>query len=199
VSERGVAEIYHEIENKWQARGLSPLGEFTDFRAVLLAVDEIKKNRYALTLWIVPPSIRQHVSQGYPVQGSLAVFEGHGSWDNDSLESSGEVPGVPLREGGRAGALFSSLDRGGRSYTGVYTLSGGIEGNLRYYLDILSDDGWRRSIPDLGDLSESSAFLNLRRNGEELVILFSELKEPGSDLDRTVATVIRSPKFAGGA
>ena len=198
VTNRDVRSLLSEQISLWESQGYTAAGKTDRERGVALARDATSGKRFWATAWVVPATLRESVSQGFAVQGISAAFPDNEFVNRSSLSAEGEVPGVPLRQGGRSGALFSALDPGGRSYTGSYTLPRDVADNIAYYRSVLEGEGWQLiagvydvSRPDIGALT-------MTRDGEELSLLFAELaaRTTGRLLPETVLTVTRSSSGA---
>ena len=198
VSERSVREISRDQLARWSRKNLQFVHRITERRAVLLGTDRVSGQKYSFMVWMVPPTLRRFVSQGHPVQGTLAVSarDAHGA--HSEMPFEGEVPGVPVMPGGSGGAVFSSDDIGGRSHTGVYTNPGTVEDSVTFYRTLLSEAGWQE-VSSRNDLPFEGAHAQQRftRGAQEITLLYAvpNITLPSSDDAKTVVTVIRSGRM----
>lgn len=172
VTERPAKELVEEQMDKWRTSGLTVVGKATNRRGFAIAFQQNGGERYSFSAWSVPPVFRSQMSQGKPVQGMMSVVDGRAS----GVRTDGTVPEVPLKPGGKGGAVFSSLDGNGRTFSGVYTLPGSVLENIHYYRAELADSGWQELVSDYSQ-PQGAKFnvgnMIFRKDGEELVLLFS--------------------------
>lgn len=190
VTKRAPQEIVNEMKLLWEQRGARVLAFATERRGFALAVNFSTHERQLLSVWSVPPTVRQELSSGYPVQGIVSLID---FAEHTAVPGDGEVPEVPLPEGGKGGAVFSALDAGGRSWSGVYTVPGKVEEVLDFYTDELRSRGWRlmdRQDPAGESLRMSVGSLRAARGSEEIVLLVSP-----RTADDAVVSVNRGPKI----
>lgn len=188
VAARDLRGLFQELVAQWESRGFKAVGVVTTKRGVAFAVDPATGVRYSALGNFVPPVLRRRMSYGYPVQGTLSAVSGAAP----GTECGGgqcEVPGVPLREGGRAGVVFSSRDSGGRSSTSLYNNPGGLGENAGWYRDRLGAAGWSELPAAAGDSGSGGLALTLVRGREELTMLFSASNE-GADERTTIVVAL---------
>lgn len=175
ISSRGVVELLDEQVKLWERQGLYAAGAASRLRGVAFAVNQATGERFSAVAWVIPPPYRKIISQGEPVEGFVSYANNAAHPAAASVdEASGLIPGVPLAPGGKSGAVLSSRDPGGRSYTGVYSNPGTVQMNVDYYRSVFSADGWRETPSVVGDArGERSAALTFVRNKQEAVLLLS--------------------------
>ncbi len=189
-----VGEFIRVQQQLWEQRGLQPIHRVSDKRAVSVAEDRNSAKRYSLVVWQVPPIARK-ISQGYSLQGVLAIS----GMEQSANHSAASVPGVPVMPGGSSGTVFSSQEFNGKSYTASYSNPGSIRDNIEFYQNELLSSGWRVR-EGLGSSLAGSAtplrFLEFSNAREELTLLFSGAS--GSHAGKqTLVTVVRAPKSRG--
>lgn len=187
-----VRTLLTEQTNLWERQGLFTLGVTTNKRGAVLASNRNTGEKYAMTAWSSPSPLAESLPPGFLVQGTIALMHEHGAED-----SQGIVPGVPLRPGGRAGAIFSSLDRGAKSYTGVYTNPEGLAVNVAFYQDYLLKDGWRLSSLNK-QVSHWGAILSFEKQGEEILLVFTEKLLPDSHKRDKSTTIVVTNRLGQG-
>lgn len=191
VSRVPVQKLVNAQVLRWQQRGFLAFGSTSPVRGVALAVNQARGERYTFTAWSVPPSLRARLGGTFSVQGIVAGL----SADVGAGDPEGLVPGVPLMPGGHAGAVISSKDNGGASYTSAYTNPGSLAANVSFYEVTLSNNGWRAS--DSGALFAQAGdrkFLSFARGNEEVTLLFSPVEDATEE--KTAVTVILAPVMA---
>jgi len=168
-SRRSVKSLLAEYKEVLFRKGFSTNGLATKKRGVLLAWDGERKTRIAITAWLKPPGQR---GEDGAVAGQMSVmFTGSG----ERAGLPGEIPGIPPLPGGKKGAVFSSVDQGGRSYTVSYTNPGDLGQSLAFYREVLSGSGWE--LVENFDEVETTGSLRFRRLDEEALLLFSQLTD----------------------
>lgn len=194
VTDRGIKDLFREQVERWEAKGAKVMGVATNRRGFAVGFNEGTGERFSMSAAQLPPLLGEMVAAGRSVQGFVSVVD-MGRRDG----GSGEVPGVPILGGGQGGTVVSSLDRGGRSHTGVYTIPGSIEAVADLYRDDLTVRGWRliedgapldRSVAGLAHTVGSLRFI---QRGEEVVLLLSPGKTGAGSAPHTVVMVSRSP------
>ncbi len=198
VSERPPTEIIPEQLAIWERKGIRAHGRSGRSRGVAIGIEKKSGKRFVFSVWSIPPQIRGQVSYGRPFQGVLAVSAEKGSLPADPDEASGLVPGVPLYPGGNAGAVFSSVGAGGRSYSSIYNNPGTLSENLEFYRLTLGSGGWNETQSSLDDDPEKGvASLILERGENELILLFTLAKSKTSDSQmRTGVSVSMGPNLS---
>lgn len=189
-----VPEFARLQQQLWHQRGLQPINRVSAKRAVSVAIDRNSAKRYSLVVWRVPPIARK-ISEGYSLQGILAI-SGLGESTAASVSS---VPGVPLRPGGSCGTVFSSNEGNGRSYTANYSNPGTVRENVQFYQNELLSSGWqyREGIaPSIAESGTPLRLLEFSNAREELTLLFSGVSGDGPS-GTTLVTVVRAPKSRG--
>ncbi len=198
TSDRSPQALTEEQMSRWRERGFVVAGKSTVRRGVAFALDRDTGERYSFSAWSVPGPFQSLASQGRPVQGLMSVVGREGSDSSMSLDS---VPDVPPMPGGKGGAVISSVDRGARSYSSVYTNPGSLQESLEYYRTELPARGWRERFAEDNDAvelpSHRSANAVFVRGGEEVVLLMSPLRSDGGG-DRTVVAVTRAGRSDDG-
>ena len=196
VSRRPVEDLVREQLDLWKADGLSAIHRMSESHAVAIAANRTSGERYSLVVWAVPKRLRAAVSRGYPVQGTLAVAAGERQGGGEQEEvSGGAVPGVPLMPGGSAGSVFSSRDRGVRSYSSVYTNPGRVWDSVEFYRSALAEDGWQEiGRQGAGEMTDEMGFLNFVQHGQELSLLFNSVVEQEGNQPQTLVTIIMGPQ-----
>lgn len=193
VSARDVRSLIRDQVMIWKRDGMESVGQATDRRGVALAINKATGERFVATAWVVPPASRHLMSNGYPVQGIIAVSDSAGGEALRPEEESGQVPGVPIMSGGKGGAVISSKAPGGRSTNSIYTNPGSVEANADYYFTHLTGNGWKLTEGDTtADAQQRVGFATYRKAREEIVLLLSE-KPDSEDGLQTVVSVIRRP------
>lgn len=191
---RSIDALIAEQQRKWRAQGFKVFGGSRGKRGVLIAFDPTRGERYSMSAMLVPGQIRNLVSQGYKVQGVLSYAETALGNIQRAEESVGLVPGVPLLPGGKGGAVFSAEEQQGRSYSGVYTVSGTVSESITAYRDALLLDQWRETANVFeGEVHSKAGSLSFRRGNEELTLLFAARPRFFSGATQTVVTVVLRP------
>jgi hypothetical protein len=197
VSNRAADELVNQQMAVWKASGMKVIGAATGRRGLAVAVDMSAGERWSFSAWSVPPELRAVLSGGRPVQGFMEVADMDVS--GGGRERDGTVPGVPLMPGGKGGAVFSALDPGGRSYSGVYTNPGSLSDNVAFYRNELSGAGWtelnsEQSQPNGARFEVANVIFT--RDSEQIVLLFSPSvgaadASDGDSGEKTVVSVTR--------
>jgi len=195
VSQRSANDLLQEQQRVWKAAGMKTFGTSGSHRGFVMAFDRDRNERYSFTAWTVPASLRSSISGGNPTQGMMSVAD-IGKVGADSEPSDGTVPGVSLIPGGKGGAVISSLDPGGRTYSSVYTNPGTIDDNIDYYRNELSQDDWRElhvddSRPENSPVDVGNLIFG--RGNEQIVLLMTPSKSDDTDDLRTTVAVTRGP------
>ncbi len=189
VSDRSAVELVNEQMAAWKAAGIKVLGTAGARRGFVIGFNPAIRERYSFTAWSVPPALRNSVSGGKPVQGTMIVADaGKGTEPNEGL-----VPDVPLMPGGKGGSVFSALDPGGRSYSGIYTHPGTVADSVDFFESELPNYGWRKEESDIGNVEKSRfevGHLLFRRAGEEAIIMLSPSSDIAADDGETAKTVV---------
>ena len=204
VSARGVEKLIEDQRALWRKRGLEESGMATARRGVAVGIDRKTGTRYSATVWVVPPTIRKAVSGGLPVQGMLvAIDQQESSSVNDSgvqgvsTESinQGEVPGIPTRPGGRGGAVFSSNDPSGRTFSGVYTNPGNVIDNVAYYREALTLSGWAEDSANFhGDAEKGVGDMVFSKDEHEASLIFAPSLAGSDSEEKTTIMVTLLPR-----
>lgn len=195
-SRRSVSDLVKAQFALWSDKNIKFVHRISERRAVVLGTDQSTGQKYSLMIWVVPPTLRRVVSEGYPVQGTLAISDKEAAGAFSELPVAGEVPGVPVMPGGSGGAVFSSDDVGGRSHTGVYTNPGTLEKSMLFYRNELRLSGWQetKDVPSQSPLGTDFAQQHFIRGSHEISLLYSTPKagvlEQGDV--KTIVTVILS-------
>lgn len=172
---------------RWQQRGFVTVGASSGKRGVAFAKDPKSGAKYSLLVALVPPEVRNRISQGFSAQGTMTVIYGE-----DGSKCGGgqcEVPGIPVLSGGTAGAVFSSLDPGGRGYSGIYSVPGTVDDAKVAYKELLVSNGWKSISSFAGTGADLDlGALRVVRNTEEADLLFAP---QGRDLNKTVIVVTK--------
>ncbi|MFN8390295.1 MAG: hypothetical protein U0136_08405 [Bdellovibrionota bacterium] len=201
VSDRAAEQIVNEQIGRWKQSGMKVVGLAKGKRGFAIGLNEVTQERFSISAWTVPPTMRGSLSGGHSVQGVLQVAD-TGIAESETVS----VPDVPLMPGGKGGAVFSALDPGGRSYSSVYTNPGSIADSLAFYRNELTGAGWQELNSDLSQ-PDGSRFevgnVVFRKDGEEIVLLFSPLLQGGgveapassdsSPEQKTVLAITRMP------
>ena len=192
TTDKSVRRIVGEQMDLWTDAGLKAIAAKGPARATAIAFDTLSGKKLTMTAWLVPQKLRGQISSGHPVQGIVAIHHGVYEGMADPEETDGEIPGVPVMDGSDKGAVFSSLDRGGRSYTAVYTNPGSVRENLLYYADAMAALGWTLKTPI--NLSPKIRTAKFHREQQEASLLFAPAGN-SEDYDdvQTVVTVIVAP------
>jgi hypothetical protein len=162
--------------------------------------------RFIITAWKVPPTLRKIVSGGMPVQGIISRALGDlDKQDSELGPAAGIVPDVPLMPDGEASVVFSSGVGPQTSFTGVYRNPGSVEDSLHFYRRTLGALGWKEiargvfenaSFENGGELG---AHVKFELGREEVTMLFTPLllqeKAAQGEGPATVVFVARSPKL----
>ncbi len=173
----------------WKSRGVQVFSKSSRNRGLAFGFDPLTESKYSIVSWIIPPSLQKHLSPEYRVQGFVAFSDGSlGDLDFDHRQ--GEIPEVPLIPGGRAGAVVSSNDRGGKSITGSYTNPGSVSDNISFYQTAFQGSGWREE--DGAGKNGTVGFLRFRREERVADLLFTALPKRGSFTEQTVLLVTLS-------
>jgi hypothetical protein len=187
ITARSVKAVLNEQVQTWQSQGLNAVGATSARRGVAIAMNKTTGERFSIAAWEVPPSYRKTISRGYPVQGFLSSAGNDRSDRATADEQSGLVPGVPIMPDGVPGAVMSSSDALGRSYTGTYTNPGPIEQNLEFYRRTLAVRGWDLVNSSPVAEGQRGSSLVFQHGLRELVLLFAPVKD--GEIDRTLVTV----------
>lgn len=186
---RKVRGIVRDVVREWKKDGLKVLQMTTGQRGIALGFDEVLGKRYALTVWVVPPPMRGFTGTNKKVQGILTVQNEAASPTSSDFELNGEVPGVSIMPGGKGGAVVSSRDPGGRSYSSVYTNPGSISMNLSFYRAQLAPQGWEELSGDYDQTeAKGHGHLRMQRGRQELNLLFSPVRG-SAGMEKTVVMV----------
>lgn len=194
-SVRDVKSLLGEQESLWKDRGFETAGTVTGKRGSVVAYDPVTNARYSAVAWKVQPQFRETVSEGYPVSGVISAIADESRVLTDGLDEakSGLVPGVPMYPDGKSGAVFSSRDPGGRSYTGVYTLPASAGDVMDYYLSNLQVAGWTAVEQRAFQAGSKDAGHLVFEKGQEAIFLVMVESTDSS----TALSVTRSPVRAG--
>ena len=196
-SHRDVEDIVDEQVQIWESRGLVTSGKTGPQKGVGVATNTRSGERYLITAWTVPEGERAEISQGRQTQGVLSVATSALTALANPDGVLGIVPGVPLMPGATAGALFSSEESDGRSYTSAYTAHVDVATAAEFYRTTLQSGGWKLLTPEESIL-ENHTMLQFIRNEELITLLFSgivdEVKSRSSY--ETLITVTRAPRGA---
>lgn len=199
VTDRGIKDLFREQVERWEAKGAKVMGVATNRRGFAVGFNESTGERFSMSASLLPSLLGEMVAAGHSVQGFVSVVD-----MGRRQGESGEVPGVPILGGGQGGTVVSSLDRGGRSHTGVYTIPGSVEAVAELYRDELVTRGWRviedgaeraladRTLAGRG-LAGTVGSLRLVQRGEEIVLLLSPGKTAAGSAAQTVIMVSRAP------
>ncbi len=190
VSSRPAADLINEQIAMWKTAGMKAFGKSGGRRGIALGFNEATGERFSFSAWTVPPQLRAKLSGGSPTQGFMSVSDSQQA----GRASDGTVPDVPLKPGGKAGAVFSAVDPGGRTYTGAYTLPGTIGENIEYYRAELGANGWRELNAEAAPRPAAGIEVGntiFQQGGEEIVLLFTPLADANDA--RTVVSVTRGP------
>ncbi len=189
---KSVASVVDDQMDLWHERGLKSIAAKGPTRATAISFDTLTQRKLTMTAWEVPKHLRAKISGGQPVQGVVAIH--HGTLEDmaEPEETAGEIPGVPVMDGSDKGAVFSSLDRGGRSYTAVYTNPGTLRDNVLYYAEAMTALGWELKTPI--QMSPKIRTETFHRGGQEASLLFAPTDVGSSDDEaQTLVTVIVAP------
>lgn len=191
---RSVRDVMSEQMDLWLESGLKAFAAKGKARGTAIAFDPLTKRRLTMTAWLVPPHLREKIAAGHSVQGIVAIHHGTEEVMAEPEESFGEIPGVPVMEGSQKGAVFSSTDRGGRSYTAVYTNPGPVSQSIAFYTETMQSLGWDLRTPvHLSPKIRTATFL---RGQDEATLLFAPVLGNGDgEEEETVVTVIVAPRF----
>jgi len=195
TSERAATKLLDEQKQIWASQGLKVVSSAGQFRGYALGIKGMGEERYFFSAWTVPPALRQKVSAGMSTQGMMSVFTFSPADEN----SDGSVPGVPMKPGGKGGAIVSSEDPLGRTYSSAYTLPGTISENVDYYRSELQADGWvavHAEASPFGSREQESGNLILHKGSEDLVMLFTpkDSESEGGVADiQTVVSITKGP------
>ncbi len=192
-SDRTIDDLLAEQVSYWKSIGLKAFGTVAHRRGIAVALDEKTNDKHSMTVFIVPPSVRKFIAHGKTVQGIVTMMSGD---DTGTFNVEG-VPGVPVMPGGRSGAVFSSEEVGGRSFSGLYTNPGTIEINRNYYKDIMLSSGWQ-VVSSLNDsVIQGSNILGVdslefSKKDKDLTLLFS--KSQSTKVEETIVTAVLRPR-----
>ncbi len=193
VTDRGIKELFKEQVARWEEKGAKVMGVATGKRGFAVGFNESTGERFSMSASLLPSVLGDIVAGGHSVQGFISVVDmGKGVGE----AGGGEVPGVPVLGGGQGGTVVSSLDRGGRSVTGVYTIPGSVELVAELYRDELAARGWRavqEGLPTGRALASAVGSLRFVQRGEEIVLLLSPGKTDAPGAAQTVVMVSRAP------
>ena len=176
VTSRRPDQVVEEMKRLWEQQGAKVLSHASTQRGFAIAINFSTHERQRLSIWTVPSSAREVLSGGYAVQGIITLADFSERTTPIGSGSEGEVPEIPILPGGRGGAVFSSQDTGGRSWSGVYTVPGTLEEVLDSYRYELEGEGWKydfRDLPTGTSLRESAGSLRMVRGNEEVILLAS--------------------------
>lgn len=183
--------ILREQIQFWEASGFKVMSKEGNHRGLLIGFDPVSHRKLQMSVWSVPLALRDTLSQGKPVQGSLSLL----SDEKEHLGvESDRVPEVPIIPGGKGGAVFRSEEPQGPSYSSVYSNPGSIRDNVDFYRRELGSDGWRERSVLIGGVDAKAGHLTFQRGTEELVLLFSP-KTATQGEEKTVVAVFRGPKL----
>ncbi len=195
VTTRSARELAQDQMRIWKASGFKTVGTTGARRGIVLAFDEGRNERYSLSVWTVPPALRGQMSGGNPTQGLMSVSD-VGRVGAATGQDDGTVPGVALLPGGKGGAVVSSVDPGGRTYSSVYTNPGTIFDNIEFYRGELAPDGWRELHVEAAQ-PEGAPFevgnIIFGRGSEQIVLLMTPSRNENSSGERTTVAVTRGP------
>lgn len=191
VSDRNVKDIVSEQVAIWQARGYVAFGATSQKRGVAFARDAKTGDRFSIVAFFMPPMLREKMSLGQAVQGSLTAMSGRGY----NKDAKGVIPDVPLPPGGSSGPVFSARDPGGRSFTAIYNNPGDIDTNIDFYRSTLRESGWEEIAAHEGEeYSQPIGSLTFRRGKEEVSFLLSSQAQARAQAPRrTLAFVSQGP------
>lgn len=179
--------LLREQKQFWESTGFKMAAKTGENRGVLIGFDPVSRRKISVSAWTLPKELRSAAgASALPVQGMLSLLEDEKIGTGISI-----VPEVPVIPGGRGGAVFRADEGGGESYSSVYSNPGSLEENLEYYRRELPAAGWAES--NSGGTKSGrypTGHLMFRRNGEEVVLLFTPKGE-----EETVVAVFRGPKM----
>jgi len=188
ITSRGIRDLTREQRAIWQSRGLKVHDFSTGKRGVIFARRLGTDEFLSFIVWHTPHNLRKVASIPAAVQGVVSISTREIDPDADFSEHRGEVPGVSMMPGGRAGAVFSARDFGGKTYSSVYTVPADLSAAMFFYETDMKLQGWR---PGGKTTDEKQGALTFRKNKEELVLLFSA--KPFAPKDETVVFVTIFP------
>lgn len=184
-SDRSATALLEEQAQIWKTQGLKVIASTGKHRGFVLALKGAGEERYFFSAWTVPPQLREKMSAGKLTQGSMSVYD----FSPADQASDGGIPEIPIKTGGKGGAVISSLDPGGRTYSSVYTVPGDIRENIEYYRAELETQGWQvlhqnsslpdQAEPDRADYEVGNLVFN--KSGEEIVMLFTPVTNDSSE------------------
>ena len=192
-SDRSAASLLEEQAQIWKTQGLKVIASTGQHRGFVLALKGAGEERYFFSAWTVPPPLREKMSAGRATQGSMSVYD----FSPGDPASDGGIPEIPIKTGGKGGAVISSLDPGGRTYSSVYTVPGDIRENIEYYRAELEIQGWQvlhqdSTTPERADYEVGNLVFN--KSGEEIVMLFTPLTNDTSEDSFGPQTVVSITK-----
>ena len=189
-SDRPILHILQEETKYLEARGYRVVGLSGPQRGFILGVHPKTGERTTVVGFASPANVPgQALSQGYAtyVDPSSPAAASEGAPD--------EVEGVPLPPDGKVTASFASRDFGGRSHTAFYSVAGGVDESMQFYLSTLPAKGWRVT-PGPGAI-EQGAMLTFHRGTTELLLLFVHAGG-ATDMKRSMVLVIARPSGVAG-
>lgn len=192
LSDRDILSLTRQQQRLWEMNGYEVHAMLTDKRTALFARDDLLGRYLTFITWLSPPSIRNHIIHAEPVHGMITISTGKQNFNASPDEMRGEIPGIPIMHGGVPGSVFSSSDKGGRSYSSVYTLDTNIENAYSYYENELSQSGWQ-IVGRTMDQDRQSASISFKNKHQEAVILFG--RNTNSRTPSTLAFVSIFPTF----
>lgn len=196
VTDRSVHDVLSDQVYIWERQGMLTFGAGSAERGSALAHDTKTGEKYAITAWIIPPTLRRTVAQGKRVQGFVSRLKEE-RFVTAPGEEEGRVPGIPLFREGKSGAVYRTSDAGGESWSALYKNPGSLEENLDFYRRELRGRGWHEQPGSMGLLlKEQTASLMFEQAMEEIVLLFSPASR-NLDEKQTVILAIRGPKAQG--
>ena len=180
---RKVKDLLSEATKIWEYIGLEVAGMATGKRGLIVATTPNQGLKISMNAWLVPGKFRRQVNEGYRVQGSLTISPTVEA-DGTMAERSGLVPGIPTLPGGRGGAVVSSDDPAGRSYSGTYTNPGTVEQSFEYYAGLMPQSGW---VYDEGIVQPDYGYLRFVKGNKEISFLISPSQS--SDTEESISIV----------
>lgn len=192
VTNSSIQALLKKQSDAWEKMGFQVAGVAKKESGVVVALDPKTKKRYSASAWMIPAPMRAQVSQGYSVQGTVGMLDSEADSGSDGGTLPGEIPGIPIKSGGKGSAVVSSVDLGVRTYSGAYTVPGSVLEVVEYYQQQLGSQGWRKS--QSGESAESSPgdALFLKRGREELTLLFTPVSSGLSFEKKSLVTILLS-------
>lgn len=187
----GVKDVVNSQISLWRDQGLKAAGISSSDRGSALAFSRETGDRYTITAWRTKGGVTPRGEPEPPVQGIISFLKSGVSIGSSQEEIGGEVPGVAPMPGATTGSVFSSFDRGGRSFTAPYTNPARMADTMSFYKLSLTADGWQAILEDEG---ESVGSLRMVKDREQVIILFNRLRSSKDEGDKTLATITRSPR-----